>query len=160
MNKQSITFSLVLGCLISAATLNVFGQQSNTHSVTFPLKASANNRYLVDQKNKPFPILGRTSWFMISQSEADYQFYLDNTLAKGFNSIEMSMITHDPRGSHPPFNGDGDLPFLKQLDGSPWKGTKFNKKFTGKSCPGSTTGSFIPPATGSASSDRFPEFLQ
>ena len=123
MKKQYITFSAVLGCLLSLAALNACGQPVNSQSVTFPLKSSANSRYLVDQKNKPFPILGRTSWFMISQSEADYQFYLDNTLAKGFNSIEMSMITHDPRGSHPPFNGDGDLPFLKQLDGSPWKGS-------------------------------------
>ena len=28
-------------------------------AVSFPLKASANNRYLVDQKNKPFPITGK-----------------------------------------------------------------------------------------------------
>ena len=115
-----------LGFCVLAEDNFVCGQpatKASSSTVAFPLKASANSRYLVDQKNKPFPILGRTSWFLISRPVADYQFYIENTLAKGFNSVEMSMITHDPRGSHPPFNGDGDAPFLKQLDGSPWKGS-------------------------------------
>ena len=33
---------------------------------TFPLKHSANNRYLVDQNGTPFPIMGRTAWFVTS----------------------------------------------------------------------------------------------
>ena len=80
-------------------------------------------RYLVDQKDKPFPILGRTSWFLISQPVPEYKFFIENTLSHGYNAVEMLMISHDPRGSHPPFNGDNDLPFLKQLDGKPWNGS-------------------------------------
>ena len=91
--------------------------------VTFPLKVSPNNRYLVDQKNKPFPILGRTSWFVISLPLKVYQAYINSSVSLGYNSIEMHVLNHDPRGNNPPFNGNGDLPFLKRLDGSPWTGS-------------------------------------
>ncbi|MEO8474202.1 MAG: DUF4038 domain-containing protein [Chryseolinea sp.] len=93
-----------------------------TGQVTFPLKISADKRYLVDQKNKPFPILGRTAWFIISQSEEGYRKFLDNTLQHGYNSIELSVITHWPMGNHAPFNAAGEVPFEKCLDGSLWKG--------------------------------------
>ena len=88
----------------------------------FPLKTSSDHRYLVDQKNKPFPILGRTAWFIISQPEEGYRKFLDNTLAHGHNSIEMAVITHWPIGNHAPFNGRGEMPFLKRLNGSDWDG--------------------------------------
>ena len=90
--------------------------------VKFPLKTSVNGRYLADQNDVPFPVLGRTSWCVISQPEADYKYYLDNTLSHGYNSIEMSVICHWPQSNYPPFNGRGDLPFRKSLDGSPWNG--------------------------------------
>src|SRR5687768_236120 len=81
----------------------------------FPLKRSANNRYLVDQNNTPFPILGRTAWFVISLSVSDYKTFISNTVSHGYNSIEMHVINHDPNANHPPFNGNGDIPFLKRL---------------------------------------------
>ncbi|MES1226924.1 MAG: hypothetical protein ABUT20_66230, partial [Bacteroidota bacterium] len=68
----------------------------------FPLKTSPDKRYLVDQKNKPFPILGRTAWFVISQPVEGYKKFIDNTLAHGHNAIEMSVITHWPTGNHAP----------------------------------------------------------
>ncbi len=91
--------------------------------IEFPVRTSSNGRYLVDHNNKPFPILGRTSWFIISQPLSGYQTYIDNTVSLGYNSIEMHVLDHDPRGNHPPFNGNGDQPFLKRLDGSDWKGS-------------------------------------
>ena len=89
----------------------------------FPVKKSTNARYLVDQNNKPFPILGRTAWFVISLSVSDYHTFIDNTVSHGYNSIEFHVLNHDPRGNHPPFNGNGDMPFLKRLDGSDWDGS-------------------------------------
>ncbi len=91
----------------------------------FPLKNSSNNRYLVDQTNKPFPILGRTAWFIISQTEEGYKKFIENTIEHGYNSIEMHVLNHDPRGNHPPFNGNGDAPFLKCLNSSSWNGNLF-----------------------------------
>ena len=99
-----------------------------THAqTTFPLRISDDKRYLVDQRNKPFPILGRTAWFIISQPEKGYQKFVENTLAHGHNAIEFAVITHWPIGNHAPFNGEGELPFLKRLDGSDWDGKlKYN----------------------------------
>src|SRR5262245_56867305 len=81
-----------------------------------PLKVSANSRYLVDQNNKPFPILGRTAWFVISQPVQGYKKFVENTLSHGFNSVEMAAITHWPTGNHAPFNGEGEMPFLNRLN--------------------------------------------
>ena len=107
--------------LVSAFLALVF--QHALAQVTFPLRISHDKRYLVDQRNKPFPILGRTAWFVISQPEKGYQQFIENTLAHGHNAIEFAVITHWPMGNHAPFNGEGEIPFLKRLDGSDWDGT-------------------------------------
>jgi hypothetical protein len=90
--------------------------------VAFPLRISGDKRYLVDQRNKPFPILGRTAWFIISQPEKGYQQFIENTLAHGHNAIEFAVITHWPTGNHAPFNGEGEFPFSKRLNGTDWDG--------------------------------------
>lgn len=95
----------------------------------FPLVASPNHRYLQDQKGVPFPILGRTAWFITSLSEAEYKLFIDDTVAKGYNAIEFHVINHDPRGNQPPFGGNGTLlPFTKQVDGvNNWSGELYPK---------------------------------
>ena len=92
-------------------------------ATAFPVAISANQRYLQDQNNVPFPILGRTAWFITSLPVADYKTFIDDTVAKGYNAIEFHVVNHDPRGNHPPFNGNGDLPFLKRLNDSDWNGS-------------------------------------
>lgn len=89
----------------------------------FPLAVSANHRYLQDQNGVPFPILGRTAWFITSLSETDYKIFIDDTVAKGYNAIEFHVINHDRRGNHPPFGFDNTLPFTKKIDGSTWDGS-------------------------------------
>ena len=89
----------------------------------FPVQYSADKRYLVDQNGTPFPIMGRTAWFITSLSVADYQTFIDDTAARGYNAIELHVVNHDPRGNNPPFNGNGDAPFLKRLDGRTWSGS-------------------------------------
>ena len=89
---------------------------------SFPVAYSPDQRYLVDQDNVPFPITGRTAWFVLSLSAVDYQIFLDDTVARGYNAIELHVINHDPRGNNPPFNGNGDAPFLKRLNGTAWNG--------------------------------------
>ena len=88
----------------------------------FPLKLSANHRYLVDQNDTPFPIMGRAAWFVASLSIADYQTFVDDTVSRGYNATELSVINHHPDGNNPPFNGQGEAPFLNRLDGSSWNG--------------------------------------
>jgi len=93
-----------------------------TGPVAFPLKLSASHRYLVDQNDAPFPILGRTAWFAISVPAADYQLFIDDSVSRGYNAIEMHVLDHDGRGFHPPLDGNNDAPFLKRLDGMTWNG--------------------------------------
>jgi Protein of unknown function (DUF4038)/Putative collagen-binding domain of a collagenase len=88
----------------------------------FPVKYSADHRYLVDQSGAPFPIMGRTAWFVTSLTVADYHTFIDDTAARGYNAIELHVVNHDPRGNHPPLDGNGDAPFLKRLDGTSWNG--------------------------------------
>src|SRR5262245_60668956 len=88
----------------------------------FPVKYGPNNRYLTDQNNVPFPIMGRTAWFITSLSVTDYRTFIDDTAARGFNAIELHVVNHDPRGNHPPFNSAGDRPFLNRLNGTAWNG--------------------------------------
>ncbi|CAN5476646.1 DUF4038 domain-containing protein [soil metagenome] len=112
--KIQIRFLCIV--LLSPLLLNSFGQ------VAFPLKISNDKRYFVDQNSKPFPILGRTAWFIVSQPDSGYKKFLDNTIAHGYNSIELSVITHWPMGNHAPYNANGDAPFLKSLNGNDWDG--------------------------------------
>jgi len=91
-------------------------------AVTFPVAPSANQRYLQDATGAPFPILGRTAWFLVSLPQPEYQTFLDDTAAKGHTAIEFSAIGHDPRGNNEPHAGNGALPFLKRLDGANWSG--------------------------------------
>ena len=65
----------------------------------------------------------RTAWFVLSLSVADYRTFIDDTAARGYTAIELHVVNHDPRGNNPPFNGNGNAPFLKRLDASTWDGT-------------------------------------
>ncbi len=96
--------------------------QTVNAQIKFPLKISANKRYLIDQNNRPFPILGRTAWFLVSQPNSGFKKFIDNTLAHGHNTIELSVITHWPVGNHAPYNGYGEAPFVKRLNGNEWDG--------------------------------------
>ena len=110
---------IAVGVIIFMALIQLQAQ------VAFPLKISKDKRYLVDQRNKPFPILGRTAWFIVSQPDSGYKKFLDNTIAHGYNSIELSVITHWPMGNHAPFNANGEAPFVKRLNGMDWDGKLF-----------------------------------
>src|SRR3954463_15266577 len=98
------------------------GSHAAVATPAFPLRTSANGRFLEDQNSVPVPILGRTAWFVISLPPADFTTFLNDTLSRGYNALEMHGLDHDPRGNNPPPNGTGDLPFLKRLDGAPWSG--------------------------------------
>ncbi|MDR3687990.1 MAG: DUF4038 domain-containing protein [Fimbriimonas sp.] len=88
----------------------------------FPVAYSADRRTLVTRNGKPFPILGRTAWFICSLSKQDQDRFLDDTVDRGFDAIEFHFTNHDARGNHPPFDGSGNTPFTLRLDGSRWNG--------------------------------------
>jgi hypothetical protein len=122
-SKIIIKMKAELNRLSFAIFITILSLNISPAQVALPLKASENGHYLVDQNNKPFPILGRTAWFIISQPVDGYKTFISNCISHGYNSIEMHVLDHDPRGNHPPYNGDGDIPFQKCLNGSAWKGS-------------------------------------
>lgn len=89
----------------------------------FPIRVPKQGRTLLDAHDKPFILRGRTAWYVLSLPPEDAVQLLDDTVSKGFNAIEIKAITHDKNGNNPPFAGNGELPFLKRLDGTPWDGT-------------------------------------
>jgi hypothetical protein len=116
-----------LRVLVMAGTLAAASVYPVAESVAaaFPVVYSANGRYLTDQNGVPFPIMGRTAWFVLSLTASGYQTFVDDTASRGYSAIELHVVNHDPRGNNPPFNGDGELPFLKRLDGGNWTGALF-----------------------------------
>src|ERR1051325_5195585 len=106
------TFKKLVAILLLLAALT----PSLSAATAFPVRYSANSRYLVDQNGAPFPILGRTSWCITSLATVDYREYLDDCAARGYNAIEVNVINHSIRGNRPPYGGNNDLPFIKRLD--------------------------------------------
>jgi hypothetical protein len=92
-------------------------------SGVFPLSTHSSGRYLVTANGAPRPSLGRTSWNVVSLSVAARTAFLEDTLARGFNAIELAIPHRDPRSTASPFCGNGSAPFLKLLNGSDWTGS-------------------------------------
>jgi len=62
--------------------------ENGSHVPAYPLKVSANHRYLVDQAGKPFLIVGDTPQGLMGRlSEKDADFYFADREAHGFNAL-------------------------------------------------------------------------
>ena len=87
----------------------------------YPLKVSANGRYLVDQKNTPFLITGDNPHALIGMgSTTDAESYFADRRLHGFNAVWMNMLVATPEyydsrddGSTP----DGFRPFTGYIAG-------------------------------------------
>jgi chitodextrinase len=108
---------------VSASSLSVDVTTLPYAASIYPLTTSTDGRYLVDQNGNPTPILGRTAWFIASLNTADMHTFIDDTAARGYNAIEFNTMNHDSRGNNEPFDGYGNVPFLKTLGGANWSGS-------------------------------------
>jgi hypothetical protein len=83
----------------------------------FLLKIVENGRFLADQKNKPFLVVGDSAWsLMVQPREEEIDYYLDDRAKRGFNSVIVNLIEHkfctDPprtRAKLAPFQKAGDF---------------------------------------------------
>ncbi|MET0384934.1 MAG: DUF4038 domain-containing protein [Polyangiales bacterium] len=85
--------------------------------VEFPLHVSRNRRYLVDRAGQPFLINQAASWGLVqSLSTADARSYLDGLVARGWNSVLVSVISNDARMPGEPPAWQGIDPFTRRWD--------------------------------------------
>src|SRR5262249_10155985 len=81
------------------------------HRFDFPLRVSANGRFLVDQKNRPLLVVGDTGWSLIVQlDEAGARRYLDDRQQRGLNATIVNLLEHKFCSS-PPQTRSGLRPF-------------------------------------------------
>jgi hypothetical protein len=95
---------------------------SCTHAIAapvFPLKPSANNRYLVDQTDTPFLMVGDAPQALIGNlSESDAAFFMQNRAGHGVNALWINLLCD----SYTACNSDGTTfdgiaPFTATLAG-------------------------------------------
>jgi hypothetical protein len=73
---------------------------------TYPLKVSVNHRYLVDQNNVPFLIVGDVPQTMVTNvSLAEAEQFISDRAAHGFNSLWIDILNAGPY--HPYSRDDG-----------------------------------------------------
>jgi hypothetical protein len=95
------------------------GPRPATAGVAFPLKASANGRYLVDQNNVPFMMVGDSPQALIGNvSISDAASYMKNRARYGINTLWINLICNDATACNQdgstydgitPFSVPGDL---------------------------------------------------
>ena len=96
----------------------------------FPLKASANGRYLVDQKGTPFRIHADSAWSLIANlTPAEVDTYLADRKSRGFNTLLVSLIERK-FAVQAPRNRAGDYPFVAHNFGSYDFTTPYEPYFT------------------------------
>ena len=79
--------------LAAGAMLCLFVAAQAAAGPAYPLKQSPNGRYLVDQKNVPFMIVGDSPQAMVVNiSEADAAVFFANRNARGFNTMCIDAI--------------------------------------------------------------------
>src|SRR5215813_6238625 len=105
VGRCSAAFRLLV--LVIAA--DALALDSSTYA--FPLKVSADGRFLVDQNDQPFRIQGDSAQSLIANltyDEADT--YLSYRQAQGFNSVNINLLEHK-FAINAPANRNGDAPF-------------------------------------------------
>ena len=78
------------------------GERAAAEAVTnykvpvYPVQKSANNRYLIDQNNMPFMIVGDSPHSLIGRmSKSDAQFYMANRQRYGINTLWVELLCNN-----------------------------------------------------------------
>jgi hypothetical protein len=86
------------------------------NDAAFPLRVHESGRFLIDAEDRPFLIHGDAAWSLIAQlSREDVIFYLDDRVARGFNTLLISLLERR-YATNAPANLAGDPPFLTPGD--------------------------------------------
>jgi hypothetical protein len=123
-NRKLPALLLALTLLASVgarAQVAVAPKGPGVSSPAYPLKVSANGRYLIDQNNTPFLIAGDGPHALMAMiSTADAATYFDDRQAHGFNAMWINALVASP--SYPDSRDDGSTydgirPFTGYISG-------------------------------------------
>jgi len=111
---------LLLGAILLVASFAPLASTSRARAAedesVFPVRVSANSRYLEDASGKPFLLQGDTAWsLMVQLTKEETEEYLENRRQKGFNAILVNLIEAF-YADNPPKNRYGDEPFTTPGD--------------------------------------------
>jgi hypothetical protein len=82
----------VPACLLVSACI-LFAAVTGASAADYPLKKSANGRYLVDQNDVPYMILGESPQALIvNVTEAEAETFIANRNAHGFNTLWINLL--------------------------------------------------------------------
>jgi hypothetical protein len=104
-----------------------------TEPPAYPLKVSADKRYLEDQDGRPWRVQADAAWLISSEANPEQLAeYLDTRKAQGFNSFYLMAAVH-PVGygaaPHAPNDVNGDPPFAKPGDFSTAGATPASERY-------------------------------
>ena len=109
----------VLGAAVPGSSARSHASFAATAHPAYPLKDSSTGRYLVDQRGRPFMIVGDSPQSMIvNLSLADAKLFIANRAAAGFNSLWINLLCVKYTGGRAdgstydhivPFTKPGDL---------------------------------------------------
>lgn len=99
-------------------------------AAAFPLRASADGRYLVDQAGTPFFMVGDSPQALAHLPAPDRQAYLSTRQAQGFNSIQVYLFPFNFPGAAPYTGGNGTWPFTGKIGGGAYAGEVGTADFT------------------------------
>jgi Protein of unknown function (DUF4038)/Putative collagen-binding domain of a collagenase len=94
--------------------LHSTSQLSKEAQTAYPLKTSSNNRYLTDQDNVPFLMVGDAPQTLIANlSRADAETYMTNRLRYGINTLWVNLLCNFSDGCNKQgVTFDGLAPFI------------------------------------------------
>lgn len=113
MKNSNVALIVVLGLFSILLPRALASEGTIGGASAYPLKASANGRYLVDQNNTPFLIVGDAPQALIvNLSEDDAEMYFANRQAAGFNTVWINLLCNEYTGGRSDGSTyDGIIPF-------------------------------------------------
>ncbi len=116
ITKRLSIIALSLAFLL--ASCDIGGGGGGTTGLVYPLKVSSNGRYLVDQNNVPFLMIGDAPQsLMVNATLGDVDLYLANRASYGFNVLWINLLCAEYTGGRSDASTlDGLMPFTAAGD--------------------------------------------
>jgi len=107
MNRS--TFRILAAATLTLAAVGAFAQSGPAPA--YPLRLSADGRYVVDQANRPFFLNGEAAWALLAQTlPEEAEAYLADRARKGYNAVLVTLVEHK-FAVNAPANRAGVQPF-------------------------------------------------